>query len=188
MILEQLNAAKGRLRTVLHRGLFEPCESMFRATCSCRNETLYDYQNHLYDIGVWPLETIFMKHSMSEILERLDDFSYEAKPEACLGCRKNYQAHVEEVASELDEYIDGLCLDCLDRSKAKLTNIDKDYWSHHKLKETDWVNGCRFRHKQPTWYFSYMGRKEDRDRMLKERSRRRRHQNSYGYLFDTDSE
>ena len=165
---EQLNAAKGRLRTVLHRGLFKPCDHLFGATCRCRKVTLYDYQKHLYDIGVWPLETIFLKTSMGEILDNLQRFSYEAAPGACSSCKQNYNAIVAGVESQVRTYFDGLCLDCLDRSKPKLGDTDRDYWRHHKLSEDEWTSGCRFPHKQPTWYFSFNGRKEDRDRLAKE--------------------
>ena len=61
---------------------------------------------------------------------------------------------------------DGLCLDYLDSCKPKLGNSDMDYWLHATLKEYELVKGCRFLHKQPTRYFSFSGRKEERDRMV----------------------
>ena len=169
LFIEQLNAAKGRLQTVLHRGLFEPCDHLFKAKYACRKETLYDYQNHLFDIGVWPLETIFMKTYMTEILQNLTKFEYEAKSSACGECRRDYKGMVKRIRERVLKYFDGLCLDCLDRSKSKLNDADADYWCHATLKEHEWVRGCRFPHKQPTWYFSFNGRKEDRDRLVKEK-------------------
>ncbi|KAK0513132.1 hypothetical protein JMJ35_004118 [Cladonia borealis] len=170
-IIQQLNAAKGRLRTVLHRGLFRPCEHLFSANCKCRKETLYDYQKHLVDIDVWPLETVFQRTPMNEILDRLEKFNFEAKLSACGACRRDYKSPVEETVEFVRYYFDGLCLDCLNRSKPKLKDPDMDYWRHHTLKEHEWITGCRFRHKQPTWYFSFMGRKEDRDRFMGRRRR-----------------
>lgn len=109
---------------------------------------------------------------MHEILNRLSNFRYEAKSSACgAHCRQNYNDMVSRVASHVRGYFDGLCLDCLDRSKPKLDDTNMDYWRHSKLKEDEWVRGCRFRHKQATWYFSFNGRKEDRDRLAKEKKR-----------------
>ena len=104
---------------------------------------------------------------MCDILDRLEKFKFEAKPSACVTCRKDYKAMVTRSQEYVECYFDGLCLDCLDRSKPKLRDPDLDYWRHHKLKENQWINGCRFPHKQPTWYFSFNGRKEERDRMVK---------------------
>ena len=169
MSQEQLNAAKGRLRTVLHRGLFRPCEHLFSTDCKCRKETLYDYQKHLVDIDVWPLETVFQKTPMNEILDRLNKFNFEAKPTACGTCRRDFRGKVKDIGEQVRRYFDGLCLDCLDRSRPKLGDPDMDYWRHHTLKENEWITGCRFSHKQPSWYFSFMGRKEDRDRFMRRR-------------------
>ncbi|KAI4180475.1 MAG: hypothetical protein LQ346_006986 [Caloplaca aetnensis] len=166
-LIQQLNAAKGRLRTVLFRGLWAPCHRLLHSGCACRKETLYDYQEHLYTIDVWPLETVFLHKSINEILENLTRFSYEAPARACVLCRQDYKKIVKGVEQNVRSYFDGLCLDCLDRSKPKTEDIDMDYWRHHELKEHEWTSGCRFSHKQPTWYFSFNGRKEERDRMAK---------------------
>ena len=104
---------------------------------------------------------------MNEILDRLGKFNFEAKASACGTCRHNYKSNVEHIQQYVSVYFDGLCLDCLDRSKPKLGDPDMDYWRHNRLKEDEVVRGCRFRHKQPTWYFSFNGRKEDRDRFMK---------------------
>lgn len=45
-------------------------------------------------------------------------------------------------------------------NKNKL-NEDSDYWTHAERREYD--DGCRIKHGQPTWYFSFMGRKEKMD-------------------------
>ena len=106
---------------------------------------------------------------MNEILDRLESFNFEAKSSACGPCRKDYGGMVRRTEKKVREYFDGLCLDCLNRSKPKLGNTDMDYWRHNDLKEHEWVMGCRFPHKQPTWYFSFNGRKEERDRLIKEK-------------------
>ena len=112
-----------------------------------------------------------MKHPMSEILDNLNKFNFEAaQPGACATyCRQDYKGMVSRIEERVREYFDGLCLDCLDRSKPKLEDIDVDYWRHNDLKEHEFVRGCRFLHRQPTWYFSFNGRKEERDRLVKEK-------------------
>ncbi|KAL9597608.1 MAG: hypothetical protein Q9219_005047 [cf. Caloplaca sp. 3 TL-2023] len=167
-LMQQLNAAKGRLRTVLFRGLWMPCHRLLQAECKCKEKTLFDYQKHLYDIEVWPLETTFLRYSIQSILGNLGQFSYEAPSSACNICKQDFKFLVESVVKMVQNYFQGLCLDCLDRSKPKTGDVDVDYWRHATLKEHEWIHGCRFTHKQPTWYFSFNGRKEERDRLIKE--------------------
>ncbi|KAI4198733.1 MAG: hypothetical protein LQ348_001981 [Seirophora lacunosa] len=185
--LEQLNAAKGRLRTVLFRGLWVPCENLLKARCTCKEKSLFGYQHHLYIIQVWPLETVFLRKSIDQILANLARFSFEAPAKACVTCRQNYKGIVAEVASSVRNYFDGLCLDCLDSSKPKKGDVAMDYWRHDKLKEWEIVKGCRFIHRQPTWYFSFNGRREDRDRMVKQRKSQQEARRAAGH-FSTGSE
>jgi hypothetical protein len=46
----------------------------------------------------------------------------------------------------------------MDASKPKLSSDDEDYWKHTNL-GVAWDEGCRIRHRQPSWYFSFLGRK-----------------------------
>lgn len=43
--------------------------------------------------------------------------------------------------------------------KSKFGDKDADYWRHDKGDMT-WDARCRIDHGQPTWYFSFMGRRE----------------------------
>ncbi len=137
---------------------------------------------------IWPLETVFMKTCMSDILDNLKKFSYEAKSSACGSCRQDYRGMVMRIETRVRGYFNGLCLDCLDRSKPKHGDADTDYWRHATLKEHEWVRGCRFAHKQPTWYFSFNGRKEDRDRLVKEKGLDTRLGRHYQDLDEVESE
>ena len=47
----------------------------------------------------------------------------------------------------------------MNSSKPKLGNADEDYWKHTKL-AIHWDAGCRIRHQQPSWYFSFLGRRQ----------------------------
>lgn len=177
-IIQQINAAKGRLRTVLHQGLFTPNDSLLRASCACKEKTLYGYEKALYNINVWPLERVAQSPSISEILDRLDNFTYEAHKDACISCRKNYNEAVKSTKKWVKSYFDGLCLDCL--MKSKTGDMNKDYWVHNELDQHERVFGCRFNHSQATWYFSFMGRKEERDHFQKMK-RLRKSQTSRSY-------
>ena len=46
----------------------------------------------------------------------------------------------------------------MDASNPKLSSDDEDYW-HHDDRDIPWNDGCRINHDQPTWYFSFMGRR-----------------------------
>lgn len=168
-ILEQMNAAKGRLRTELHRMTFEPIRHLLNATCHCKEKTLFQYVKALHSTGVWPLDPVWPKNSVNDILTRLNKFSYKPPPNACgKFCQRNYEKDVGQAISHVREYFDGLCLDCMDKSMPKTRDYDTDYWYHNRLEKRKWNRGCRVEHGQATWYFSFMGRKEDQERFLKD--------------------
>lgn len=110
------------------------------------------------------LERVAQELSMFGILGRLSKFSYKLPSSACSDCRLDYEKTVEVGKVKTENYFEGLCLDCMDDSKAD--DEDGDYWSHGKPKEHEFVRGCRAgTHTQPSWYFSYMGRKQRRDKL-----------------------
>ncbi|KAL8819257.1 MAG: hypothetical protein Q9223_002265 [Gallowayella weberi] len=177
---EQLNAARGRLRTIVSRGLYIPAKSLLKASCTCKEKTLFGYMKRLTDIDVWPFEEVAQKSSITTITNRLVKFSYEPHPTACGGCQKEYNKIVDDTRAKTNEYFDGLYLDCLDDSKPKTGDSDSDYWNHNDLDEDAIIYGCRVEHRQPTWYFSFMGRREARDEFLrKKRSARKRDRQEY---------
>lgn len=116
---------------------------------------------------MWPLEQEAQRNSVASILLRLKEFTYKAPVSACAICHADYETNVAKARQRVKSYFDGLCLDCMDRSKPRSGDTDKDYWKHNELSETDIIRSCRFVHKQPTWYFSFMGRQEDRERFKK---------------------
>lgn len=168
-----MNAAKGRLRTIIHNGLFAPNDKLLQASCTCKEVTLFNYEKALYTIKVWPLERIAQNTAMKEILERLNGFKFEPKASACAICRSDYQRTVALAQSRTRDYFDGLCLDCMDKYEAKTGDEDGDYWRHNDLPDHMLSRNCRNDHGEPTWYFSFMGRKEDIDRFLREKRMRR---------------
>ncbi|KAL8828413.1 MAG: hypothetical protein Q9170_006612 [Blastenia crenularia] len=165
-VIQQLNAARGRLRTILDQRLFEVTATLFQADCRCKEKTLFGYEKALYDVHAWPLSSEVLRNTIRIVLDRLKQFRYRTAPGACQSCNRNYERIVRQARENTETYFDGLCLDCLDRSKPKTENEDTDYWRHHTLQPGQWDAGCRVSHGQPSWYFSFMGRKEDRDAFL----------------------
>lgn len=156
---------------MLHRELFEPNEQLLKAKCNCKEKTLFGYEKELYRINAWPLERVAQKNSIIAILGCLEGFTFVPPKEACSKyCQNNYKAIVAEATSLTQHYFDGLCLDCMDSSNPKTGNTDLDYWCHNSLREGEMVRGCRFSHRQSTWYFSFMGRKEERDHYREKKS------------------
>lgn len=163
-MIEQLNAAKGRLKTILHRELYGPIDELLGGSnCSCRAAVLYDYEKSLARTGAWPLETAFVHKSMDDIMTRLNTFTARKveKPEPCGPdcCSFNFEQVVSKATSEVKKYFDGSCLKCMDRSQPKFGSDDRDYWRHADT-GVAWDSKCGISHGEPTWYFSFMGRKQ----------------------------
>ena len=97
--------------------------------------TLLCYEKALYTIELWPLERIYQKSHMTTILERLNNFSFEAKKDACPSCRSDYKQGVEVAQATTRSYFDCLCLDCMNRTKPVTGDADADYWQHGTLRE-----------------------------------------------------
>ena len=110
---------------------------------------------------------------MRAILARLEEFKYKAAETACMSpCHQDYEAAVDDAVDETATYFDGMCLDCMSRRNPKLRDHHEDYWQHNNFRAEDsWFTGCRIKHKQPSWYFSFMSRQEDKD-YLQDRDRR----------------
>ncbi|RDK41618.1 hypothetical protein M752DRAFT_267116 [Aspergillus phoenicis ATCC 13157] len=172
-IIQQINAARGRLRVILHRELYaEVGDIVNTGECSCKELTTFEYLRELGRIEVWPLEDSMRNQSIQEMLERLSLFdaknmrSYTnprtGKVGSCIPCNQSWGDIVLKAASTVSKYFDGLCLDCMDLSKDLRSGGDRDddYWRHNELR--NWDSGCRIKHGEPTWYFSFMGRREKR--------------------------
>lgn len=118
--LEQVNAAKGRLKTILHRELYNPIDKLLKHDkCDCKEKVLYAYEKALTDTGAWPLETAYVRQSMYGILRKLRSFP-DGKEPTSRGhayCSFNFASTVENAVSETSNYFDGLCLDCMNGSK-----------------------------------------------------------------------
>ena len=111
-----------------------------------------------------------MSHnSVDALLHKLEKFDYVlADKRACLKyCRRNYNEIAQQARQRTERYFDGLCLDCMSRTKPKLKDHHADFWKHNNFRAEDgWFKGCRIKHKQPSWYYSFMGREEDKNFLL----------------------
>ena len=162
----------------MHKGLFDKLgEIVANGDCACKEVTVFEYLRELSRIKVWPLEDSLKDQSINDILVQLRRFDstrmrqYEAQSPKYLGqwerrcdsCSHAWQSVVTLAAHRVAKYFDGLCLDCMDSSKNLREGGDKDddYWHYHEVYER-YDGNCRITHGQPTWYFSFMGRREKR--------------------------
>lgn len=134
------------------------CLRLHHQQCACGKETYFDYQDKLMKARAWPLEHVFQYSSMNDIISRLSEFSYTPKTTICTapfpGCHQGFDDIVEEACKRTARDFDGLCLDCMDRSKPKREDDDEGYWRRNYLANGCWDMVCRFRYSHSTWYHS----------------------------------
>lgn len=97
----------------MHRGLYEPIDKLLeKANCTCRERTLYAYERALKNTGAWPLETAFLKLSVSAIFDKLSGFPGRGTntPQMCNRCSINFKRVVSKAVEVTKDYFDGLCL------------------------------------------------------------------------------
>ncbi|KAK5111575.1 hypothetical protein LTR62_004871 [Meristemomyces frigidus] len=165
-IVSQLNAAKARIKTMLHRGLYNPIDDLLkRARCRCKPHALYAYEQSLSYTGAWPLETSALNNSMEMVLRKLEhNFPVQPyRPQTCGSqfCTFDFRTVVDHAGVEARNYFDGLCLDCMHHSVVRKVEDgagegDEEYWRHSK-QGVPWDAGCRIQHSQPAWFFSFQG-------------------------------
>ncbi|KAL8687826.1 MAG: hypothetical protein Q9218_006106 [Villophora microphyllina] len=176
-VIQQLNAAKGRLRTILHAKIWELIDEILNSSCSLKEKTMFGYIKALTATRAFPLDPIWPKWEVTRVLAHLRSFSYESPKctdQYCRCHRRNFDGAIIKACNIVAGYCDGLCLDCMNKSMPKTADYDTDYWLHNDLDEDDWDRECRVSHDEPTWYFSFMGRREDRDNFIAARREKRR--------------
>ena len=117
-----------------------------------------------------PPENVPQYSSTNDIVSWLSKFSYTPTTTTCTapfpGCHKGLDDIVEEACRRTARDFDGLCLDCMDRSKPKRENDDEGYWRHNYPASGRWDMACRFHHSRSTYYRSWMGRPNKRKQAL----------------------
>ena len=164
-----LNSARFRLGLILSRDLHKVNKALLEATCKCKGDTLWGYEKELKTIGIWPFEDTMSRNSVHNLLHKLEGFDYKVVDKrACIeSCQRNYNYVARAAGEKTEGYFDGMCLDCMNRRNPKLKDHHADFWSHNNFRDEDgWFTGCRINHKQPSWYYSFMGREEDKTYLL----------------------
>jgi hypothetical protein len=69
--------------------------------------------------------------------------------------------------SNTENYFDSLYLDCMDRSKPQGKDLDGEYCKHGTNGNGRWNTRCRIKHNQSTWYVSWLGRPDDREKIMR---------------------
>lgn len=118
--------------------------------------------------GIWPLHE-HHKKSVQEVLDSdgFQNWSVDIPDGACMSCRSALSSStVKALHTKITADFHGICVDCMKMTKGK--DVHEDYWEHDREKQ--WDLGCSIHHGQPTWYFSFMGRKTD---MTKHYARKR---------------
>lgn len=174
-----MNHARGGLKTCLHRGIWNPVEDVlakgdYKCDCDEWAATAGYYMAALVKTHAYPLEKSFPKNAINTILDWLQNFSTSRMPAYSTGCdlcSVNWKRAVAEAGRQTKQYFDGLCIDCMDRSKYKRSNPDQDYWKHLQSIEGRWDKKCRVSHGEPSWYVSWCGRDEHRQALLQRHRR-----------------
>ncbi|KAF1951587.1 hypothetical protein CC80DRAFT_204343 [Byssothecium circinans] len=183
-----MNHARGGLKTTLHRGLWDKVGDLLENGPDCDDCDDWDsvagrYFAELVRIAAYPLEKVFPKNSITAILQRLDDFSL-GRIGDCEHCNTDWSYFIRRAIERTEDNFDGFCMDCMDASRPQRGPTDADYWKGLKSVGGRWDVKCRVRHGQQTWYVSWCGRDEHRQKLLKEAGAKRKCLPTAGMLDD----
>jgi hypothetical protein len=100
-----------------------------------------------------------MKKSCQQILDSFEHFACEVAENTCTTCRRLLRdTSIDQIHENIQKNFEGLCLDCMDFSSGSAQET-KNYLRRDLGEQYD--DGCRISHGQPTWYWSYMGRRTE---------------------------
>ncbi|RDW88201.1 hypothetical protein BP6252_00233 [Coleophoma cylindrospora] len=173
-VLQQLNAVRGSVRRKIIGGLFNPLKDIRNCRCAKSKDAVCSYLDGIFLTNVWPLDNNG-KISNKEIIDGpgIVDWKCELQEGACSICTDKLEGqHIKPLCRYVQNYWQGLCLDCMNITRPKTGNIHTDYWQHNALE--DWDSKCRITHGRNTWYFSFMGRPEIMSSYLREQTLNRR--------------
>lgn len=155
------------MRTVLQQGLYKEISATLHGTIDdCTANGVCSYLKELQRIEVEPLGNTLFRNSVADILTRLDYFNHRNLScnkhdplSQCSWCSRTWTCLIEGIQRRIRRYFDGLCLDCL------RNHLDKHstYWNrelHREAYDGEWDSTCHISHGEPTWYFSFNGRRE----------------------------
>ncbi|KAK6002567.1 hypothetical protein QM012_001317 [Aureobasidium pullulans] len=175
-VIGALNSARGHLRVLLARWLWDPLKDMMTAHCDCKEKTVYLYLQALVNTGGYPIDQQGRK-SVNAVCYELgsfeEHFSLPKSSKSCFYCAKNWAGIVARAVQKIRNHFDGMCLDCMDHTQPKFLDEHDDYWNYLS-ESTTWDLKCRVSHGEATWYSSFMGRADTRDSLLKRVKPRKR--------------
>ncbi|KAF2020206.1 hypothetical protein BU24DRAFT_448535 [Aaosphaeria arxii CBS 175.79] len=105
-----LNAARGRLKTILGQGLCNASDDILtrgRYDCTCKQyrAVVGQYLEELSRVRVDPLEKSVLSNSIARMLKLLDDFKLDPA-EACSFCTKRWDLTVQSAVQRVNGYFD----------------------------------------------------------------------------------
>jgi len=156
-----LNTAKSKVRKDLHSKLYKIIEADIKQDhCEHAEKIVYSFMMELQRLKASFLDLDNTYISTIDLLNRLKDFTWNPK-QTCRLCHglNNVDNSVRKAVLEVRNYIDGQCLDDINKENAFKHNVkDCPYgdWMDHRdtCGRDNWSVGCRQKHGQPTWYYS----------------------------------
>ena len=129
---------------------------------------MFQYEKALDNTGMWPLSPVWPRLAVNDILRALSLFNFEPPASACSRfCQNDYAGEVATAIEYVQTYFDGLCLDCMEKSNSNTGDYAAAYWHKDTYGNLEWARGCRVRHGEATWYFSWMGRRDEREQLFR---------------------
>ena len=158
-LLDPLAAARTHVQSTLEQELYYPLERLHRAACACRKETAFDYEDALIALECWPIKDAAQRSPLSELFERLSHFEFRPATTSCESgeCRRSFKRSVEVAIGRARQSFQGLCLDCMNRSKPVVGQPRGEYIKNNSPHVGCWDIDCRFGHGRPSWYVSSRG-------------------------------
>lgn len=111
-----MNSARGRLRTILHSGLYDPIRELLKeAICPEKKNVLWAYLTALERTIAWPLEIHGPKQGIMTLLSLIEGLRYidpHPNKDTCTdnSCGMDFRQVAKNAAARTKRYFDGLCL------------------------------------------------------------------------------
>ena len=158
-----LNEARDSLKSKLMHAFFHPIDEALNINrdCACKSGCVTRWYNALSKTGIWPLVDYDLK-SVKDILQDPGtlNFACTLPDNACDDCKATFDhSKVREMGLTANYSFDGLCMDCMVRSGSQSREVKEIYWVADRSRK--WSENCRLPHGRPTWFFSYLGDKNE---------------------------
>lgn len=152
-ILGPLGAARARIQRVIEFDLSSPLKKLHMARCTCRKRTAFDYEDALVALGCWPVMNALNMLTLAEYMDKLTQFTFTPEATRCDSgaCHQDFRKAVDVSVDRAKYYFQGLCLDCMNRSKSSTGQSNGEYIEKNSPYKGCWDMDCRFGHKRETW-------------------------------------